>query len=189
MNELMDGWMDEWKGSCIHFPFLGLLLSVVLITDCVLETPGKFWKIQGWAKAGLELWVHKTQCTLVLLVINYPIISHMNYEPKPTFAHPCIVMLISPPRHYWLGLEKCVWRGSSACWWLERIPGGSESPAVRTTNHHLSPAPFQSHSLCLSCVYILHQIHSLRSASESKSMLSILLFLAHFFWAYFSDWN
>ena len=47
------------------------------------------WTTQGGAKVGLQLWVWETEFTLVLLVINYCIIFHVN-NYKPTSAPPCI---------------------------------------------------------------------------------------------------
>ena len=47
--------------------------------------------MQGWAKVGLQLSVCKTQLILVLLFINYYVISHMN-NCKCTFVHPCMFL-------------------------------------------------------------------------------------------------
>lgn len=53
---------------------------------------------QGRAKVGLQLWIHETQFTLVLLFINTCILFHTN-NSKLTFAPPCI--------------------GADGCWFME----------------------------------------------------------------------
>ena len=46
-----------------------------------LASSGKWVYIQGWAKAGLQFWVHETV---------YSCITYLYYNCKPTFANPCM---------------------------------------------------------------------------------------------------
>lgn len=52
--------------------------------------------IWGWAKVGVQLWVHKTEFTLVLLLITY-CIMYLYDNCKPTCAHCCIQKHFSFP--------------------------------------------------------------------------------------------
>ena len=70
------GVKDDAPGQGLNFSIkLQLLWELSLLFKSIYT---------GWAKGGLQSWVHETAFTLMLLFI----ILHMN-NCKPTFVHPC----------------------------------------------------------------------------------------------------